>query len=399
MRLSYWFYLSMLACLLLSTPRSVQADTFKLKDGRTLEGSILDQNEDYYYLDTENEGVVSIEKNQIEGSSEAQEESATASPRKQISVSLKERNGKLAYWVKDIPPDNSVALVNQGGVSESEYKNALEKHAQTLSKKANELSETEKKEVLESCINQEVLLQKALADGISNGFPNKVTVVNRFLEIEHEKIKAILTEDSLRSLYEKNKPRYHKTVYIRALWRLIPADLSAEEMQRIYAEAQRDPANYKEWAVLAGGGYSPLGADWISEDIRFIGYDHKQKSAIRALFTASKGYLSPLMDWDASRKVFFYVMDKTGGEFLSFEDARGLILKDQVRVKYLGSPDEAPDETEKLFLAALQSGSYRDELIRKEIVDHAFWRNPKPLTETAVTLRKASEVRILKTDH
>ncbi len=264
------------------------------------------------------------------------------------------------------PLKDLVARVGPGGVPRAEFEVYAARFARQAGKPVNDLSPGERRMALEGAVEDEVIFQAALADGllreeyiqwrITEEFRNNQTAG----KIEPQSF----TEEDLRRHYDANPDLYTEPGSVEFEMIEFPDQTGEEEVRATAARAKQDPASVTGWKR----------AGWIKKgDAATHAVSGLESILDLAVGEISAPLRNPMRDYLLCR-----VTARKEPRRMTFEEARGkarfnLIGETQNRLdselKERLRGEDGLDDKERVFRAALRSGKQRDWGIRQRIIN------------------------------
>ncbi len=305
---------------------------------------------------------------------------------------------KPVYTGKDIPQgplENLVAKVGPGGVTKGDYDFQLLKLANSKGKKIDALSKEERKTAFDTAIEEELVFQGALADGaLKDDYICWMIISQHKSDSTTAKINPeAFTEEELQKFYKANPKKFTTPAEVHAEGMKFPTE-SDEEIKKVIKQAAEKPDAAKGWVDVGwikegnvGGGLTPDVCDQIVK--------------------LKKGQVSGIIFDKAMRmKCVFRAVERTEGQLLTYEEAKGKIKFELIGVKQeemqkklvAQSGKKGMSEDEILLNAGLQAGTHRFITIRNYIIPAYLAKKKGTREQVLPDLKKRFKVEILAKD-
>ncbi len=357
---------------------AARADRIELKNGAPFVGTIVEESADRLTLETKN-GTMTFDKSQIR-KIERDKSPATGSktggkPGDKSGDKLGPKpgtggpgpSGTARTWDGPIPQGpltDLVARVGPGGVPRREHDLQLLKLANRLDKSTDSLSADERKQALATAIDDEVIFQCALADGILADPYIHDRIVGEY-RAEHTagKIDPQLdfSEEDLQKFYQEHPEEFSEPAEVKVEMLEFPADTPVDQIEALRA-APDTSSSWKDAGWLKKGD-PPTHA----------------VTGLNAVVDLQPGQVSPILRNLGVRWLLVRVVERRESKLKPYDDCRDrtrflLIGKRQEDLGQalhagLSKPGDGLTEDERLFRAALDAGKHRDPQIHLRIVN------------------------------
>ncbi|OHB77735.1 MAG: hypothetical protein A2Z34_03170 [Planctomycetes bacterium RBG_16_59_8] len=379
----------MLLALALFVPgmTALYADEVILKNGNVLSGTITVETEKTVTIKVK-VGTISIPKEQI------------AALRKGDSLTPLSPGSSTSSGI--VPPvniRNPVARVGPGGISGEEFELYLLKRANALGATPATLTEEEKKRALNEAIEDEIVFQCALADGIL-----EEAYIRRLIAGEFRSSKTTakiepkgFAEEELKRYYDDHPEEFRTPdealVSVHDFPGVRSEEAAAKEREKVLTDSD---------AAWRSGG-------WVKRGDQIL----QALPELNILFDLGVGEISPALKTPTGTYSIYRVDEHREGRLKTFEEsrerARFLLSGEKQRgldaelAGKLKSGSEELDEN-ALVEAALNEGWHRRPLIRLRIVNeylskqgvNEFVKGSKKRDDILPDLRTRMKVEILQ---
>lgn len=404
MRRRRFWLLGFAVALACSIALPAHADKVVLKNGHTLEGKITRETDQELSLQTK-DGLMTLAKKLVKeilrtaadatpaSSKGGKTGGATSGP-----AAVRSATADLAL----IPRlDDPVARVGAGGISRREFEIYLTRRAREAEQDVAALNTSDRREVLQQAIEDEIVYQCALEDGMLRDEYVRDRIVQAFRSrnTTAQIDPRTFTEEELRAYYDAHPETFTIPAAVNLEYLEFERDTPIADLERSVATARTEPTTLSGWKPggwLKPGDQIVLALPELAEVLRLpvggVSNPIKNMSGNPTIFRVKEKEEPRLPDFaDIREKVRFHLIGQKQQEL-----ERGLSQS-------LAQTDDGLDENERLFRAALQAGQARDFMLRKYIINAYLARlghdpslkDTKPREEVMPPLRARCVVEII----
>ncbi|MFZ2657643.1 MAG: peptidylprolyl isomerase [Victivallales bacterium] len=307
---------------------------------------------------------------------------------------------KPVYAGKDIPQgvlDNLFVKVGAGGVTKGDYDFFLLKTANKNGKNVDALTPDERKTALFSAIDEELLFQGALAEGV---LKDEYTCWRILETYKSNNTTAKIdprtfTDDELEKFYKAHPGKFTKPASVNAKGLKFMTE-SDQDVQKVMKQVAANPDSVKNWIELG----------WIEEGKMAAGLPQRITDPITKL---KKGQNSGIVyDKSVDWRYIFLVTDRKEPELIPYSEAKGKVKFELIGAKQeemkkklaadQGKGQKGLSEDEILLNSAIQAGTHRDLMVKRYIVEWYFSKKNAKREEALPELKKKYKIEILKSE-
>lgn len=307
---------------------------------------------------------------------------------------------KPVYTGNDIPQgalENLVVKVGAGGVTKGDYDFFLLKTANKNGKTVNKLTSDERKVALFSAIDDEVLFQSALSEGVLKDEYTCWMILETF-KSNNTTVKIdpmTFTDDELEKFYKAHSEKFTKPAQVNVKGLKFMTE-SEQEVQKVLKKVSVNPDSVKDWVEIG----------WVEEGKAVAGLPQQVTASVAKL---KKGQLSGIVtDKISGWKFIFLVTDRNEPELIPFAEARGNVKfeligakQEELRKKLSesqGKGQKGLSEDEILLNSAIQAGTHRDLQVRRYIVGWLLSKKKVQREQILPELKKKYKIELLQID-
>lgn len=363
--ISGWLYPALaVLCLLVLGCGSVVADTIHLRDGTSMHGRIIAENDDSITLEVKGLDMV-FSRTEILAVDRIGASMSSAL----LQLGKPERAAQSPHESFEQPAlDGLLVRIGSGGVTVAEFTDYLNRFAGTLKKDVQNLTAQERHRVLTSSIEDELLFQGALAGGVLKEPAVKAIIIEEYqASPQKEKVDPnLFTEKELREYYASHTEEFSAADKILVESLQFSNDVPRDSVERMLVTARANPGSVPGWVY---GG-------WITKGESFFPLS---QAATLSLFKVAADGVSDIISDSYGNMFVFHVKEVKKSEPPPFEKIRARVI--YALAKQCGDPNiavstetlarrDTQSDEEKLLRRALKAGALRWPNLRSRVINH-----------------------------
>ncbi len=377
---------------------SLAEDVLRLKNGSDIRGRITKETDKEVTIETGGIGM-SFPRSDIKAveKSGAKSPASTSLSMESDSDAPKKKSSLSAGKIEQGPLADLVAKVGPGGITRSEYDFYLLKYANHKAKKSvRKFTPEDRKAALNMGIEDELIFQDALADGILDDEYIRWRILQEYKSSQTTaRIEpSTFGENAMLEYYKAHPDEFTEPASINPEALQFPKNTSDDALDEALEKARRNPDS-AEWKQLAGW-------TWIRQT---------EKNPVMPqdvhdyLFTLKPGEISDIVEDDFGNFYIFRIRERKEERLLSFSEAEGKIRFAMVGQKDSEMKDELADQAKKsegvsdaeeaIYRTALKAGAARTVDIRQAIINTHMKDSEGKREEILKELRLKFPVKIL----
>jgi len=360
------FYRLLFVVLLVPLAR---ADTVVLTDGTTMTGQVISENSQEVVIETlpgmrtelsrSNVRVIKRDTPQAARPAPPSLSPASGAP---YGIVLPSGDPFPPGTIPQGPLDNLVARVGPGGVTRRDYERELRNQALSKGMAAapeggyaileQKLTAADRKAALQRAIDEELMFQAALADGVlDQEWARKRINSEYFYSVSNAEAPAF-TDQQIEAWYRANPQEFMAPVSVKIKYMNFPTETDEGGFGRKqFREAQADPTSTADWQDDG----------WVAQGQipRCMMDQAANPEDVAALFKTEKGKVSPIIHGGVYTFVF-WVVDKTESAGLRpLDQVKERVARDLAaeKLKLLNAIGES--DPERYYRMALREGIHR----------------------------------------
>ncbi|OGV68645.1 MAG: hypothetical protein A3K19_14870 [Lentisphaerae bacterium RIFOXYB12_FULL_65_16] len=302
------------------------------------------------------------------------------------------------YSGKDIPQgllENLVAKVGAGGVTRAEYDVRLLGLANQNRKKPEGLTPEERKKALDAAVEDELLFQGALVDGVlrDEDMCWRITSEYRSSETTPRIAPNSFSDEELMAYYKASPAKFSTPVQVCARGLRLLTEQEKQAADGLRKQAVTNPEKVKGWIELG----------WVTEGQNSAGLPLYLTDG---LVKMKKGQVSGvIVDEHMDAKFIFHVTDRKEREVIPYDEAKKKVRFEYISVRQnqmeenlvaqLRGGNASASKEELLLFAALKAGTHRQPLLHRAIAESYLYRRKLTREQALPELRKRFPVQIL----
>lgn len=318
---------------------------------------------------------------------------------KNNSLSNKNTANPAPVVIKEVPqiPSNElVAIIGQGGLTKSEYDFYLLRLANRSGKNVKSLSAEERKNALNEGLDDEILFQAALSEGALNDSYIRFMMSSLFRSKETvSPIRPDQFKDTeLRAYYDAHQKEFAEPAESHIKGAKFNSKANASNFIKTLKQS-KDPASSPELNDLG----------WVSEGKQMVELPAELSNKVAKL---KKGQISEPLSASFSKDIcyVFICTEQKEARLVPYEEAKGKIkfaLLNQkqkenyeILLKKMGFDPQKISEEDALFLSALNRGLHRDISVRQRCINTYVAKKKAKREQLLPELKKKYPVKLLE---